>query len=69
MLERVPEGKGTFRKPVYKLVYVLPSQNADLLLWMDLPLQAKRGKTPGSNILYSMWVNNTFHHQRKSSQR
>jgi hypothetical protein len=53
----------------YKLVYVLPSQNAEFLLWIDLPLQAKRGKTPGLNMLYSMWVSNTLDHERKSSQR
>lgn len=47
----------------------MPSQNAGLLLRMGLPFEAKRGKTAGSKILYSMWVNNTFHHQHNSSQR
>ena len=32
-------------------------------------LKRRGGNTADSKILYSMWVNNTFHHQHNSSQR
>jgi hypothetical protein len=69
MPEKGSQRKRDLQSADYKLVYVLPSQNADLPLWMDLPLQAKRRKPPSSNILYSMWVNNTFQRRQRSSQR